>query len=95
MPDGTTVDRDGLIWMAIYRVGTIAACRLDGRLERMIDMPVQLAVSVMFGGPDLDRLHVTTIDPQFFGMPADDAAGYVYVIEGLGARGLAEPKYAG
>jgi len=94
-PDGTTVDRDGLVWSAIFRGGKIVAFRPDGKVERVVDMPVQMAVSVSFGGPDLDQLYVTTIDPAFFGEPPEDGAGEVYVIEGLGARGVAEPRYAG
>jgi sugar lactone lactonase YvrE len=95
MPDGATVDSDGLVWMAIFRGGKVIAFRPDGKVERIVDMPVSLAVSTMFGGPDLDQLYVTTIDPTFFGEPAEDGAGYLYVIEGLGARGLPEPRYAG
>ncbi len=95
MPDGTTVDSDGLVWMAIFRGGKIAAFRPDGRLERIVEMPVSLAVSAMFGGARLDQLYVTTIDPGYFNETAEEGAGHLYVIEGLGARGLAEPRYAG
>lgn len=95
MPDGTTVDCDGLVWMAIFRGGKVVAFRPDGRIERLIEMPVRLTVSAMFGGARLDQLFVTTIDPVFFNEPAEEGAGHLYVIEGLGARGLAEPRYAG
>jgi sugar lactone lactonase YvrE len=95
MPDGATTDRDGLVWMAIFRAGKIAAFRPDGGLERVVEMPVRLAVSVAFGGPKLDQLYVTTIDPTFFGEAAEDGAGEVYVVEGLGACGVEEPLYAG
>jgi L-arabinonolactonase len=95
MPDGATTDRDGLVWMAIFRAGKVVAFRPDGRVEREVATPVRLAVSVAFGGADLDQLYVTTIDPTFFGEPAEDGAGEVYVIEGLGARGVPEPRFAG
>lgn len=95
LPDGATVDRDGLVWMAIYGGGKIAAYRPDGRLERAIDMPVRLVSSVMFGGPDLDELYVTTIEKGPMGEPIETGAGDVYVIEGLGTRGVPEPRYAG
>lgn len=95
MPDGATTDRDGLVWMAIFRAGKVVAFRPDGRVEREVAMPVRLAVSVAFGGANLDQLYVTTIDPSFFGEPVEDGAGEVYVIEGLGARGVPEPRFAG
>jgi len=95
LPDGATVDRDGLVWMAIYGGGKIAAFRPDGQLERTIEMPVRLVSSVMFGGPGMDQLYVTTIEKGPMGEPFEIGAGDVYVIEGLGARGVPEPRYAG
>lgn len=95
LPDGATVDSDGLVWIAIFRGGKIAAFRPDGRLELVVEMPVRLTSSVMFGGPDLDQLYVTTIEKGPFGEPSEEGAGDVYVIEGLGAHGMPEPRYAG
>jgi L-arabinonolactonase len=95
MPDGATVDSDGLVWIAIFKGGKVAAFRPDGRLERVVEMPVNLSVSVMFGGDRLDQLFVTTIDPVFFQEAPEEGAGDLYVIEGLGARGLPELRYAG
>jgi sugar lactone lactonase YvrE len=102
VPDGATTDRDGLLWMAIFRGAKVVAFRPDGRIERIIETPVRLPSAVMFGGPDLDLLYLTTIARDVVtaaqGGPAqapEAAAGYVHVIEGLGARGLPEPRYAG
>ena len=95
IPDGATVDRDGLMWMAICEGAKVVAFQPDGRIERVIDMPVKLPASVMFGGPDLDQLYVTTIDPALLGRPSEPGGGELFVIEGLGARGLPEPRYAG
>jgi L-arabinonolactonase len=95
LPDGSTVDSEGRVWSAIFRGGKVAAFAPDGTIDRVIDLPVSLVSSVMFGGPSLDRLFVTTIDPACFGEPLADGAGYIYVIDGLGVRGLPEPRYAG
>ena len=101
LPDGATVDTDGRIWMAIFRSGKIAAYRPDGQVERVIDMPVKLVSSVAFGGPALDRLYVTTIahDVVNAAQGEDDGggglAGSLFVIEGLEARGRAEPLFGG
>jgi sugar lactone lactonase YvrE len=95
IPDGATVDRDGLMWMAICEGAKVVAFRPDGKIERIIDMPVKLPASVMFGGPDLDRLFVTTIDPALLGRPSEPGGGETFVIEGLGSRGLPEHRYAG
>lgn len=94
IPDGATVDRDGLMWIAICEGAKIVAYRPDGKIERVIDMPVKLPASVMFGGAALDELYVTSIDPKLVGREPD-GGGATFVITGLGARGIAEARYAG
>ncbi len=93
MPDGATVSADGRLWVAINPGGKVAAYRPDGTLDQVIDLPVGRPGSVTFGGPNLDRLFVTTLDPTCFGEAPDDMAGYLYVIDGLNTRGLPEPRY--
>jgi len=95
LPDGATVDADGLLWVALYGASKVVAFRPDGCVERIIDMPVKLVSSVMFGGSDLDRLFVTTIARGLDGARADDGAGDLYLIDGLGARGRCENRFAG
>jgi sugar lactone lactonase YvrE len=95
LPDGATVDADGLYWVAVYQGGKIGAYRPDGSLERAIDMPVKLVSSVAFGGPNLDQLFVTTIAHGTQGEPTEEGAGALYVIDGLGSKGRPEHHYAG
>lgn len=95
VPDGSAVDADGVVWVSIFQAGKIAAYRPDGRLERVVDMPVKLISSVAWGGEKLDQLYVTTIDPVQFGWAAEEGAGHVYVVDGLGSRGVPEGRYAG
>lgn len=91
LPDGMTVDADGRLWVAIYNGAKIAVFNPDGTLAREVPMPVRLVSSVMFGGKDLDRLFVTTIAHG----DAEEDAGYCYVVDGLGVKGIAEPRFAG
>jgi sugar lactone lactonase YvrE len=95
LPDGATVDRDGLVWVSIYGGGKVVAYRPSGKVERVIDMPAKLVSSVAFGGGGLEDLYVTTISQGALGEPPEESAGYLYRIEGLGARGLAEPYFGG
>lgn len=94
IPDGATIDADGCMWMAICEGGKVVQFRPDGKVERIIAMPVKLPGSVMFGGPGLDLLYVPTLNPSFMGREADPEDGSLYVIEGLGAKGLPETCYA-
>lgn len=92
IPDGATVDSDGVVWSAINQAGKVAAFRPDGRLERTIDLPTPFVGSVMFGGADLADLFVTTIDTVYFGQEPQEASGYLYHVAGLGVRGLPERR---
>ena len=47
----------------------------------------------MFGGPALDRLYVPTLSPAFLGRPADPLDGSTFVIDGLGVKGIPEPRF--
>jgi len=93
VPDGSTVDADGLVWVTVFQAGKVVAYRPDGRIERTVDMPVQLVASAAWGGPDRDRLYVMTIDPCQFGWPEEEGSGHVYVVDGLGSKGFAEPRF--
>lgn len=95
LPDGATVDCEARLWVALYEGSAIAAFRPDGTLERRIDMPVRHPSSLAFGGPDLDRLFVTTIDHGGHEDDPEDPAGCLFVIDGLGVRGRAEHRFGG
>jgi sugar lactone lactonase YvrE len=58
-PDGLTVDADGGIWVALWG-GSAVHRYLDGRLERVIKLPVSQPTSCAFGGAELDELYVTS-----------------------------------
>ena len=95
--DGATVDEEGCLWSALVYVGKLVRYTPDGEVERIIDMPVKKVTSVMFGGPNLDILYVTSMAkpplPRFPGDPA--LRGALFAIHGLGVRGLPEPRFAG
>jgi L-arabinonolactonase len=95
IPDGATVDAEGHVWSAICEGGKLVRFRPDGSIERIVEFPLKLPGSVMFGGPSLDRLYVPTLSPAFMGREADPLDGSTYVIDNLGVTGIAEPRFAG
>ena len=55
--------RDGFLWSAGYHGWRITRYAPDGRVDRVIEMPMQCPTSCAFGGPNLDRLYITTARP--------------------------------
>lgn len=95
IPDGATVDTEGHVWSAICEGGKLVRFRPDGSIERIVEFPVKLPGSVMFGGPRLNQLFVPSISPAFLGREADPLDGSVFVIEGLDVTGIEEPRFGG
>lgn len=96
-PDGLTVDSEGFIWSA--RWGGWKICRYDpdGKLEREVKIPAERVTSVVFGGPELEDLYITSARMGFD--PARDSAtqphaGGVFHLR-PGVKGLPEPEYKG
>lgn len=56
---------------------------------RVVAMPVKKVTSVMFGGPDLDGLYVTTM-----AKPLPPRRG-LFTIHDLGVRDVPEMRFAG
>ena len=95
--DGSTVDAEGFLWNAQVDHGQIVRYAPDGRVERTIDMPVKKVTSVMFGGPNLDILFVTSMaKPPLPRFPSDGILrGSLFAIYDLGIRGVPEPRFGG
>ena len=95
-PDGATVDAEGCVWSAQWDDACIIRIAPDGSLDRRIDFPGQVVSSVMFGGPRLDLIYVTTTSTEVHGVsPSAQRPGRVLVVTGAGYRGRAETRFAG
>lgn len=96
--DGATVDAEGYLWSAQVYSGRIVRVAPDGTLDRTIEMPTPAVTSVMFGGPDLDTLFVTSmarpLKAELVRAP-NASAGALFAVHGLGVRGRPEPKFVG
>ncbi|MCA1386395.1 MULTISPECIES: SMP-30/gluconolactonase/LRE family protein [unclassified Bradyrhizobium] len=94
--DGATVDAEGFLWQALVYDGKLVRYAPDGSVERVIQMPVRKVTSVMFGGPNLDILYVTSMaKPPLPRFPDDgQQRGALFAIKGLGVRGIPEPRFA-
>ena len=60
MPDGLTVDAEGFLWIAHWFGGCVTRYDPDGKRERKVELPASQTSSLVFGGPDLEEIYVTT-----------------------------------
>ncbi|HVZ01121.1 MAG TPA: SMP-30/gluconolactonase/LRE family protein [Dongiaceae bacterium] len=93
--DGSTVDAEGCLWNAQVYDGKVIRYTPDGKVERVIEMPVKKVTSVMFGGPNLDVLYVTSMaKPPLPRFPGDGVLrGSLFAIYDLGIKGVPEPRF--
>ncbi len=97
MVDGGTVDAEGCYWCALVAGGKVVRLDPQGRVMLEIEMPVPRPTCPTFGGPNHDRLFVTSqrlfmTDEELVAYPQ---AGNVFVIDGLGIQGVPEERFAG
>jgi sugar lactone lactonase YvrE len=59
-PDGLTVDSEGFVWSAHWDGWRITRYDPEGKIERVIYLPVQRPTSCTFGGRELDQLFITS-----------------------------------
>ena len=95
-PDGLVVDAEGGIWVALFRGGAVRRYLPDGRLDRVIELPVALVTKCAFGGPELRDLYITTAHKDL--SPAERqaqplAGGLFRVTPGM--AGKAPNRFAG
>ncbi len=92
-PDGMTIDADGNLWVAFCHGGCVVCFDAQtGEQLRKVDLPCVETTACAFGGPNLDRLFVTT---GLHKTLQESEAGRVFVIDGLGVRGVPAFAYDG
>lgn len=91
-PDGATVDSEGFLWNARYGGGCLARFAPDGRLDRLVELPITQPTSCAFGGPDLRTLFVTSASQKLSdGQRADEPLAGCLLALDVGVAGLGEP----
>ncbi|MGE0748751.1 MAG: SMP-30/gluconolactonase/LRE family protein [Rhodospirillales bacterium] len=93
-PDGATVDADGGIWSAHMFGGRITRYMPDGRIDRVIELPVRPVTSCCFGGADLRTLYITTatVGLDESALAQQPLAGSLFAVD-AGVQGLPEPVF--
>jgi len=89
--DGSAIDAEGYLWNAEFFGGRLVRYAPDGRIDRIVRLPVDRPTCCAFGGPELDILFVTTTSQTLSAseLLAQPLAGALFALK-PGVRGLAE-----
>jgi sugar lactone lactonase YvrE len=88
-PDGTAVDADGCLWLAVYGAGCVLRVAPDGTLLGVLEVPTPDVTCPGFGAPGSGRLFVTTAAGE------DDPLGGAVLGFDVEVDGLPVPRFAG
>lgn len=91
-PDGAAVDTEGNYWICGNDAGQVHCFSPLGVLLSSTQVPVSKPSMCAFGGPDLDVLFVTSIQPAAASGNDRALSGAVFSCS-VGARGLPEPAF--
>ncbi|MDX6255792.1 MAG: hypothetical protein QOJ11_2126 [Frankiales bacterium] len=93
MPDGLTVDLEGGVWVAMWQGSEVRRYDAAGSLSAVVGVAARQVTACTFGGPDLDRLFITT-SRHGVAEGAEPGAGAVFGYD-AGVRGLPARTFAG
>jgi sugar lactone lactonase YvrE len=95
-PDGMTVDAEGCLWVAFWDGWCVRRFSAAGECIQTLDLPVQRPTSCAFGGPNLDRLYITSasigLDDLALSMQPYAGGLFLYL---PGVAGVEELPFAG
>lgn len=95
-PDGSALDAEGFLWNAQWGGARVVRYAPDGRIDRVVEVPVDQPTSCAFGGEDLATLFVTSawdgLAPE--ARARQPLAGSLFAFE-PGVPGLRLPAFRG
>lgn len=95
-PDGSAVDAEGYLWSAVYGGACLHRYAPEGRLDRVLPLPVTQPTSCAFGGADLAVLYVTSASRGLApsALSTETLAGAVLAFD-VHVTGFPETPFAG
>jgi sugar lactone lactonase YvrE len=78
-PDGSAMDAEGFLWNCRFAGNQIVRVSPQGKVDRVIQMPVKNITTASFGGPDMKTLYVTSA--SILRDPGERLAGSLWSIE--------------
>jgi len=91
-PDGGTIDADGCYWMAGVSGWELVRITPAGKVDMVIEFPVEKPTKIAFGGDNLDTLFVTSLGCDITEGTHQPHAGGLFTLTVPGVTGLATPR---
>ena len=95
-PDGGCIDADGCYWMAGVSGWELVRITPQGKVDKIIKMPVEKPTKITFGGKNLDIMYVTSIGIKGITKGTEKNqpdAGGVFALSIPGVKGVEFPYY--
>ena len=84
--DGLTVDNEGNVWSAMWDGSCVVCYRPDGTVKTKVDLPTKKITSVMFGGPEMSDLYITSAGNDETSTDANQAGNLFHITPGPQGR---------
>lgn len=90
--DGATVDSEGGYWACLVFMGVLRRYLPDNTLDLEVKLPISSPTKVVFGGPDMDTMFITSTDIEY-GHPnrGGNMVGAIVSFK-PGVKGVREPQ---
>lgn len=90
IPDGMTIDKEGMLWIALWKGGKIT--RWDpstGRCLFTVSLPVSQVTSCTFGGENFGDLYITSARSGLTEneLNKEPLAGSLFIVRNIGVKG--------
>ena len=89
LPDGSTIDSDGCLWNCRWGGSCLVRFTPTGKIDQVIEMPVQNITNCVFGGSDMKTLFITTASNK--GKNENELDGSLFAIN-MNYQGLEDNK---
>ena len=96
LPDGSCIDAEGGVWNALWEGSRVIRIAPNGKVDRVVEIPVRKPTCCAFGGPDLETLFITTsrLMSSEAELASEPQSGGLFSYD-PGVRGIADAPFAG
>ena len=88
-PDGSTIDTDGCVWNCRWGGSCVVRFTPSGKVDQIIEMPVENITNCIFGGKDIKTLFITSASNE--GKNKNELDGSLFSIN-LNYQGVEDNK---